>query len=151
MSIKAVLFDLDGTLLPMDMDVFINSYFGLLARKLAEILEIDEQKVNDEMAKTNYQFAVLARRVEKEVSDQIRAFITDKTFTGSAIQGVHLQNDSKRYYPYSSLASHVIGFLDGDNKGAYGLEAIYEEELQGTKGVEVTAQDANGYQIMFQY
>ena len=126
-------------------------YKDLLARKLAEILEIDEQKVNDEMAKTNYQFAVLARRVEKEVSDQIRAFITDKTFTGSAIQGVHLQNDSKRYYPYSSLASHVIGFLDGDNHGAYGLEALYETELEGSTGLAVTAKDGAGSEIMFQY
>ena len=137
----------DGETLPISGQ----EYKDLLVEKLAEILDIDQQKVSDEMAKTNYQFAVLARRVEKEVSDRIREFVTDKSYTGSTLQGVHLQSDSKRYYPYSSLASHVVGFLDGDNHGAYGLEALYEEELEGSTGLAVTAKDGAGSEIMFQY
>ena len=102
------------------------------------------------MEKTWSMYETLRTRVDRDIGDEIRAFIADNE-TGRTIQGIHLSSDAKRYYPYGALASHVIGFLDGDNKGAYGLEAIYEEELQGTKGVEVTAKDANGSQIMFQY
>ncbi|MDE7220898.1 MAG: PASTA domain-containing protein [Oscillospiraceae bacterium] len=136
----------DGEKLPMSGQ----EYKDLLAGRLSEILGIEAQTVYDNMAKTNWQYAVLVRRVEKEVSDQIRAFIVDNE-TGASLQGVHLETDSKRYYPRSSLASHVIGFLDGDNHGAYGLEALYNEELEGTTGLTVTAKEAGGSEIMFQY
>lgn len=136
----------DGEELPMSGQ----EYKDLLASRLSEILEIDSQKVYDEMAKTNYMYSVLKKRVEKEVSDQVREFITTNE-TGAVLQGVHLETDSKRYYPRSSLASHVIGFLDPDNHGAYGLEALYEEELEGTSGLTVTAKDGGGAEIMFQY
>lgn len=136
----------DGEKLPMSGQ----EYKDLLATRLSEILGIDTQKIYDDMAKTNWRYAVLSRRVEKEVSDQVRTFITDNE-TGANLQGVHLEADSKRYYPRSSLASHVIGFLDGDNHGAYGLEALYEEELEGSTGLTVTATDGSGSEIMFQY
>lgn len=136
----------DGEKLPMSGQ----EYKDLLAVRLAEILGIEEQDVYDQLARTNWQYAVLAKRVEKEVSDQVRAFINEND-TGKPLQGVHLETDSKRYYPRSSLASHVIGFLDPDNHGAYGLEALYEEELEGTTGLSVTAKEAGGSEIMFQY
>ena len=125
-------------------------YKYIIAKKLAEILELEEEAVREKMEKTWSMYETLRTRVDRDIGDEIRAFIADNE-TGRTIQGIHLSSDAKRYYPYGALASHVIGFLDGDNKGAYGLEAIYEEELQGTKGVEVTAKDANGSQIMFQY
>ena len=136
----------EGEKLPMSGQ----KYKDLLASRLSEILGIDPQKIYDDMAKTNWRYAVLSRRVEKEVSDQIRVFITENE-TGASLQGVHLEADSKRYYPRSSLASHVIGFLDKDNHGAYGLEALYEEELEGSTGLTVTAADNSGAEIMFQY
>ena len=136
----------DGEKLPMSGQ----EYKDLLASRLSEILEIDPQKVYDNMAKTNWMYAVLKQRVDKEVSDKVREFITTNE-TGASLQGVHLETDSKRYYPRSSLASHVIGFLDGDNQGAYGLEALYNEEMEGTAGLTVTAKEAGGSEIMFQY
>ena len=136
----------DGEKLPMSGQ----EYKDLLAGRLSEILEIDPQKIYDNMAKTNWMYAKLKERVDKEVSDKVRAFITDNE-TGASLQGVHLETDSKRYYPRSSLASHVIGFLDGDNQGAYGLEALYNEEMEGTSGLSVTAKDGTGSEIMFQY
>lgn len=125
-------------------------YKDLIVVNLARILEMDEETVRDKMSKTNTAYQILKRRVEKTVGDQVREFITTND-TGSNIQGVHLETDSKRYYPYSSLASHVIGFLDSDNHGAYGLEALYDEELEGSTGLTVTAKDGNGSEIMFQY
>lgn len=136
----------DGEKLPMSGQ----EYKDMLAVRLAEILDITEEKVRSEMAKTQYAYAVLKKRVEKDVSDQIRAFISENE-TGSALQGVHLEADSKRYYPRASLASHVLGFLDPDNHGAYGLEALYEDELEGTAGLSVTATDGRGSELMFQY
>ena len=126
-------------------------YKDLIARKLAEILDMDEQFIYDQMAKTNWRYAELRKRVDKEIGDKVREFITDND-TGSTIQGVHLSSDSKRYYPHSTLAAHAIGWLNGDNHGAYGLEALYEEELEGTTGLTVTAKDGStNSEIMFQY
>ena len=136
----------EGEKLPMSGQ----EYKDLLAVRLAEILDITEEKVRSEMSKTNYAYAVLKKRVEKEVSDQVRAFISENE-TGAALQGVHLEADSKRYYPRSSLASHVLGFVDPDNHGAYGLEALYEDALDGTSGLSVTATDGRGSELMFQY
>ena len=126
-------------------------YKDLIARKMAEILDLEEETVYNEMAKTNWRYAVLRKRVDKEIGDKIREFITDNE-TGSAIQGIHLESDSKRYYPHSTLAAHAIGWLSPENEGAYGLEALYDEELEGTTGLTVTAKDGStNSEIMFQY
>lgn len=126
-------------------------YKDLIARKMAEILELEEDFVRGEMAKTNWRYAVLRSRVDKEIGDKVREFITNNE-TGSSIQGVHLESDSKRYYPHSTLAAHAIGWLNNENQGAYGLEAIYNDELEGTTGLTVTAKDGStNSEIMFQY
>ena len=125
-------------------------YKHLIASTLAPILEMDEQEILDKMAKTWSRYEILKKRVEKNISDQIRAFITNNV-TGKNIRGIHLQSDAKRYYPYSNLASHVLGFLNADNQGAYGLEAAYNNDLEGTSGLAVTARDANNQEILFQY
>ena len=136
----------EGEVLPMTGE----AYKDLIATELSRILEMDEETIRTRMGKTQSQYEILKKRVEKEVGDQIRSFITDNA-TGESIRGVHLQVDAKRYYPYSSVAAHVLGFLNSDNQGAYGLEAIYNEELEGDTGLVVTAKDANGGELMFQY
>ena len=136
----------EGEVLPMTGE----AYKDLIATELSRILEMDEETIRTRMGKTQSQYEILKKRVENEVGDQIRSFITDNA-TGESIRGVHLQVDAKRYYPYSSVAAHVLGFLNSDNQGAYGLEAIYNEELEGDTGLVVTAKDANGGELMFQY
>ena len=135
-----------GESLPMSGE----EYKQLIASTLAPLLEIEEETIFKAMEKTWSQYEVLKKRVEKEIGDQIRAFITNNP-TGKNIRGIHLQSDAKRYYPYSNLASHVLGFLNSDNQGAYGLEAIYNTTLEGTSGLAVTAKDANNQEILFQY
>ena len=132
--------------LPMSGD----EYKELIASTLAPLLEIEEEKIFVAMEKTWSQYEVLKKQVEKEIGDQIRAFIT-KNATGKSIRGIHLQSSAKRYYPYSSLASHVLGFINADEQGAYGVEAIYNEQLEGTSGLAVTAKDARNQEILFQY
>lgn len=136
----------DGETLPLSGE----EYKQLIASTLAPLLEIEEETIFKAMEKTWSQYEILKKRVEKEIGDQIREFIT-KNPTGKNIQGIHLQSDSKRYYPYSNLASHVLGFLNADNQGAYGLEAIYNGTLEGTSGLAVTAKDAHNQEILFQY
>ncbi len=126
------------------------AYKDLIATTLAEILGMDPDDIYEKMEKTKSRYEVLSRRAERTVGDQIREFITNNP-TGQDIQGIHLASDSKRYYPNSSLAAHAIGFLDYDNHGAYGLEALYEDDLDGTTGYMVTAKDANNHEMLFQY
>ena len=136
----------EGESLPMTGQ----EYKDLIAERLSELLDLEPEEIYEKMEKTWSRYEVLKKRVDREIGDQVRAFLTDNP-TGASIQGIHLASDAKRYYAYSSLASHVIGFLDGDNHGAYGLEALYEEELEGSTGLMVTAKDANGAELMFQY
>ena len=78
-------------------------------------------------------YYVLARRLPY---DQISAFQADMDAQGSMIRGVWFEKEYKRYYPMGTLACDVIGFTSSDNVGAYGLEAYYNEELNGTTGRE---------------
>ena len=136
----------DGESLPITGE----EYKDLIATELSRILEIEEDTIREKMEKTWSQYEILKKRVDKEIGDEVRAFITDNV-TGENIQGIHLLSDAKRYYPHSTLASHVLGFLNNDNVGIYGLEAYYETELEGTTGLVVTARDGNNQEIMFQY
>ena len=132
----------EGETLPMSGQ----EYKDLIANTLSELLDLEPETIYNKMEKTWSRYEVLRSRVDKELGDQIREFITTNA-TGQSIQGIHLAADAKRYYPYSTLASHVIGFLNPENHGAYGLEAIYEEALEGSTGLVVTTKDVN----MLQY
>lgn len=76
--------------------------------------------------------------VEKEVGDRIREY---------DLPGVKVDEDYKRYYPYSDLASKVLGFTGGDNQGIIGLEVVYENYLQGKSGTILTVTDAKGIEV----
>lgn len=76
--------------------------------------------------------------VDKSIGDVIRAY---------DLAGVKVDEDYKRYYPYDSLASKVLGFTGGDNQGIIGLEVIYEEYLQGEAGTILTVTDAKGVEV----
>ena len=76
--------------------------------------------------------------VDKSIGDAIRTYDLD---------GVKVDEDYKRYYPYDSLASKVLGFTGGDNQGIIGLEVIYEEYLQGESGTILTVTDAKGVEV----
>ncbi len=76
--------------------------------------------------------------VDKSIGDAIRAY---------DLAGVKVDEDYKRYYPYDSLASKVLGFTGGDNQGIIGLEVIYEEYLQGEAGTILTVTDAKGVEV----
>ncbi len=117
----------------------------LIANGLGEILGVEPAYILDEMKNTASQYEVIKSKVEQETADKVRAFISE-----NKIKGVFLRPTSKRYYPYSSLAAHVIGFVNA-NGGAYGLEAVYDEALTGQSGMVVSARDRDGRPLLYDY
>ena len=113
-----------------------------VARALSNIFELDYETVLKKVKK-NTSIETIVRKVEKEKADELRIWMEDNDIT----VGINIDEDTKRYYPYNSLASQVIGFCGSDNQGLDGIEAIYEEELQGEKGRITKVTDANGGEI----
>lgn len=104
---------------------------------LAKELEMDQAEVRKRVEKVSSMEKVKTN-VEKEVGDKIREYNLD---------GVKVDEDYKRYYPYDSLASKVLGFTGGDNQGIIGLEVKYEETLKGSNGAILTTTDARGIEL----
>ena len=104
---------------------------------LSKELEIDTDTVRKKVEKIS-SIERIKTNVEKPVGDVIRGYELD---------GVKVDEDYKRYYPYGDLASKVLGFTGGDNQGIIGLEVIYEETLQGEPGMILTVTDAKGIEI----
>ena len=117
-----------------------------VAQKLSEILEINKEGILKKMERTDSQYEVLKLRVEEDVADQIRTFINDE-----GVVGVYMVTDSKRYYPYATLASQIIGFVGTDNYGLYGLEARYNDVLDGETGLVVSTKDPTGSDMLYGY
>ena len=117
-----------------------------LAGALADILDVSEEGILKKMARTNSMYEVLKYRVEEDVANEVRQYINEHK-----VKGVFLTTDAKRYYPYSDLASHVIGFVGTDYTGLYGLEAEYDKDLQGKSGLVVTAKDNKQNDMLFEY
>lgn len=117
-----------------------------LIKGLSEILEVDEARVR-KLAEKKTGYEIVKRRVEKEDADRVRAFVKENDLAGT----VNYEEDTKRYYPYGNFASQVLGFLNYDNQGAYGIEAKYEEELRGVNGRVITAKNAKNTEMPFQY
>ena len=117
-----------------------------LAETLAEILEINVESIYQKMEKTYSEYEVLKLRADEDVANEVRKFLNEYD-----VRGVYLVTDAKRYYPYSTLASHVVGFVGNENTGLYGLESRYEENLQGQTGLVVTAKDNAGNDMLYAY
>ena len=104
---------------------------------LSRELELDEETVRKRVEKYS-SIERIKTNVEKEIGDRIRAY---------QLEGVKIDEDFKRYYPYGSLASKVLGFTGSDNQGIIGLEVVYDEYLQGINGTILTQTDARGVEI----
>ena len=109
----------------------------LVIEVLVKELEMDEAMVRKRVEKVSSMERVKTN-VEKEVGDRIREYELD---------GVKVDEDYKRYYPYNELASKVLGFTGGDNQGIIGLEVKYEEYLKGINGTILTTTDARGIEL----
>ena len=117
----------------------------LFSEFLAGAIGIDASVVRDAMEQDS-RCVYLAQKAEKPVKDKIQDYIVE-----NGISCMSLTPNPKRYYPQDELASSVVGFLDYDGNGQYGIEKQYDEYLSGVDGVIITAQDAHDEQMPYRY
>ena len=117
-----------------------------IAENLAKILDVDADMIRERAAKLQRRYEVIARKRDLETADAVRQFITE-----NKLSGIHLEADSKRYYPSLTTAAQVIGFTNAENRGAEGLEAYYDDVLQGTAGAVITTKGNYETQMLYSY
>ena len=133
-----------------------------IAAALSVILDVDYASIMKKWEDTDSWYKTVRLKVEQDLAKQVRAYVNggfkedpnyrdpEKTAAKRGyLVSVHLIEDTKRYYPYSSLGSQVIGFVGTDNFGLDGIEAMYNEELSGENGRIVRAAAANGTDMLF--
>ena len=148
---RGVIYDRNGEILAMSASsemITINpnnipkEKKELVARKISEVLEIDYEKILKKVNR-NSSIEIIGKKIEKEKSNTIRQWMIENDVD----QGINIDEDTKRYYPYSKLASQIIGFCGSDNQGLNGIEAKYDEILKGKKGSISKTTDAKGRNI----
>ncbi|MBQ9415239.1 MAG: PASTA domain-containing protein [Clostridia bacterium] len=126
-----------------DMD-----YPALITDKLSELLEVDPEFIRENLTYTRALDRTIARNVSEDKALEIKGFIAEYGLE----QMIYLEAQATRYYPYGSLASHVIGFTSGaTGSGLYGLEYQYNQMLTGTAGRYVSAYDAKSNEMPYAY
>ena len=113
-----------------------------VAKKLSEIFDLDYETVLKKVSKRS-SIETIVKKVEKEQTDELRVWMEQNGITS----GINIDEDTKRYYPYSTLAAQVIGFCGSDNQGLDGIEAKYDSELKGEQGYIQRRTDAKGGEI----
>ncbi len=121
---------------------------------LAQILSFDEEQKAELLEKSQKEtrYVVIAEKIENDLKEKITAFMADKEnkkYKLSTIIGT--EQTTRRYYPYGSFASAVLGFVGGDNQGLSGIESYYDEELTGTNGRIITVKDSMGNKLPTDY
>lgn len=110
-----------------------------VAKKLSELFKLDYEKT---LKKVNKRASIenIAKKIEKDKANELRKWMLENNIT----EGINIDEDTKRYYPYNNLASQIIGFCGSDNQGLNGIESKYEEYLKGKKGSISRITDASG-------
>ncbi len=110
-----------------------------VARVMADIFDLDYETVLKRVSK-NSSIETIVKKVDKEQTDKLRAWMNENNI----INGINIDEDTKRYYPYGALASNVIGFTGSDNQGLEGIESRYDDILKGSTGKILKLTDARG-------
>ena len=118
-----------------------------IATLLSGILGMEYDAVYQKTQKSGRLDETVKRGIDEETATRIRELILEENLENL----VCLEATSKRYYPYGSLASHVIGFTGTDGTGLYGLEYQYNDEIAGTDGYYITARDSRGNELPIEY
>lgn len=125
--------------IPEEQETVITNY-------LSEKLGVDKSEIAERMSRKQSKYQIIKKKVDTSITDEIRKYIKE-----NELVGIHLEEDTKRFYPYGNLASNVIGFTNSESVGIYGVESYYENYLKGSSGKIVTAQNAKGKDMPFQY
>lgn len=113
-----------------------------VAHALCDIFELDYEKISKKVHKRS-SIESIVKKVDKSKTDELRNWMD----TNGITTGINIDEDSKRYYPYGSLASQVIGFCGSDNQGLDGVEAKYDSELKGKNGKINRQTNASGVSL----
>lgn len=113
-----------------------------VAHALCDIFELDYEKISKKVHKRS-SIESIVKKVDKSKADELRNWMD----TNGITTGINIDEDSKRYYPYGSLASQVIGFCGSDNQGLDGIEAKYDSQLKGTNGKINRQTNASGISL----
>ena len=126
-------------------------YAKIIAEGVSAIgsLELSYDEIIAQAGYVKYRDRTLKRHLSEEQANEIRKFLADSKLDDKAL--LHLQATSKRYYPYDTLACHVLGFTGSDGQGLYGLEYQYNEVLSGTDGQYIGAKDSFGNEMVYDY
>lgn len=156
---RGTIFDRKGTVLAASADVYTvflspaeiaknkdNPYETpeFIAEHLSKILNIEYNKLLEMAQDTKSWYKTVSRKVDDETADAVRRFKAEYDLVG-----VKLETDTKRFYPFGSLAAHVIGFVGMENTGLSGIEAYYDEYLSGEDGRAVRATTAMGTRMLY--
>ena len=141
---RGIIYDRNGVALATNQSVCTISVIHnqitdpeTVVKVLSETLEMDSEKVRTRVEKVS-SIERIQSNVPKETGDLIRSYKLD---------GVMVDEDYSRYYPYDELAAKIIGFTGGDNQGIIGLEVIYDDYLQGEEGRILTVTDVRGIEV----
>ena len=117
-----------------------------IARELSDILGADAEWITQQAADTTMRYKQIASRIDKETAGKIRTYINE-----NHISGIHLEPSSQRYYPNGTLAAQIIGFTNASNTGSEGIEAAYNNYLEGTAGKVITTKGNNEMDMPYSY
>lgn len=117
-----------------------------LAENLSQILGVSEDYVRKQAADTTMRYKMLKRKQEQTVCDRVRSFLSE-----NHIVGVHLEQDSLRFYPNHETAAQLLGFTNTDNVGSEGMEAYYNSSLQGVAGTVITTKGNHETEMLYSY
>ncbi len=117
-----------------------------LSEELAILLDLEPQDILKKAQDISMRYKILKRKQTPEVCDGVRDFLAKYD-----IQGVHLEPDSLRHYPYGATASQLLGFVNTENVGTEGLESYYNSRLQGTAGAVITTKGNNETEMLYSY
>lgn len=123
-------------------DVDTKDYKEKVAKGLSEIFSLNYEEVLEKVS-SNTQVETIIKKVEQEKVEQLKQWMEENKIT----VGINIDEDTKRYYPYGSVASQVIGFCGNDNQGLSGIEAKWESVLTGTPGKIVSSKGSDQQEI----
>jgi stage V sporulation protein D (sporulation-specific penicillin-binding protein) len=158
-AMRGTIYDADGNVLAQSATVY-NIYIDpsnisseekrtLVVDGLAKILDFDDEEKEEllEKSKKDTKYVVIAEKVEYKIKQEISSFVSENKLSNI----VGTEQTTKRYYPYGSFASSVIGFTGDDNQGLSGIESYYDEELTGTNGRIISVKDSKGNKLPTDY
>ena len=116
-----------------------------VAQAFSDIFGLDYDAMYKKVCKRS-SIETIIKKVDKEKADELRIWMNENNI----IYGINIDEDTKRYYPFNNLASQIIGFCGSDNQGLDGIEALYDNDLKGSKGIIVKLTDAKGGEIISQ-